>query len=151
MRIVAMLVALGLALVGSQAYAEPAGLESPRSKQIATEAPGILVLAQTGAERVVRQIPAALTDAEVWGIAAGIVAGALVADLAGLNGAGTLALAAVGGVLGNWLLSEPIAEAALTADEPDRIPDSRRLSGTIRRADLAASAVGRRARLATDL
>jgi hypothetical protein len=117
MRIFAMLFALGLALVGSQAYAEPAGSESPRFKQIATEAPGILVLAQTGAERVVRQIPAALTDAEVWGIAAGIVAGALVADLAGLNGAGTLALAAVGGVLGDWLLSEPIAEAALTADE----------------------------------
>jgi hypothetical protein len=130
MRIVAMLVALGLALVSSQTYADPAGSESLRSGQVTTETPELLVLAQTGAERVVRQIPVALTDLEVWGIGAGIVAGALVADLAGLNGAGTLALAAVGGVLGNWLLSEPSAEAGLTADEPDGVPYSRPPTGT---------------------
>ena len=66
---------------------------------------------------------------ENYGIAVGIVAGALAADLAGLNGLGTLALAAVGGALGNWL-SEPIAEAALTADEPDGVPYSRPPTGT---------------------
>jgi hypothetical protein len=62
--------------------------------------------------------------------AVGIVAGALAADLAGFNGLGTLALAAVGGGLGNWLLSEPIAEAALTAEEPDGVPYSRPPTGT---------------------
>jgi hypothetical protein len=125
MRIFAVLFVLGLALVGSQAHAEPAGSESPGSGQVVAEAPGILVLAQAGAERIVRQAPAGLTDAQIYGIAVGIVAGALAADLAGLNGLGTLALAAVGGALGNWLLSAPIAEAALTADEPDEVPDSR--------------------------
>jgi len=116
MRIFAMLLALGLALAGPQAYAEPAGSESLRSEQIATEIPGLLVLAQAGAERAVRQVPAGLTNAQVWGIAVGIVAAAFVADVAGLNGLGTLALAAAGGAFGNWLLSEPIA-VSLTVDE----------------------------------
>jgi hypothetical protein len=124
MRIFAMLFAVGLVLVGSQGYAEPAGSESQRSGQTAKEAPGLLLLAQVGAERVVRQIPAGLTDSQVYGIAAGIVAAAVVGDLVGLNGAGITALAAIGGALGNWLLSEPIAEAALTVDEPDGGPHS---------------------------
>ena len=80
----------------------------------------MLVLAQAGAERLVRRMSrVGLTHAQVWGIAAGIVVAAAVADVAGLNGTATLALAAVGGTLGKWLLSEPIAEAPLTADEPD--------------------------------
>jgi hypothetical protein len=129
MRICAMLLALGMAFVGPDAYAEPKGSESSPSGQVAKETPGMLVLAQAGAERIVRQAPAGLTDAQIYGIAVGIVAGALAADLAGLNGLGTLALAAVGGALGNWL-SEPIAEAALTADEPDGVPYSRPPTGT---------------------
>jgi hypothetical protein len=58
------------------------------------------------------------SDAQVYGIAAGIVAAAVVGDLTRLNGAGVTALVAVGGTalaavvraLGNWLLSEPVAE-----------------------------------------
>ena len=132
MRIVAMLLALGLAFVGPQAYAEPAGLENSPSEQTASETPGLLMLAQAGAERVVRQVPVGLTDAQVYGIAAGVVAAAVVGDLAGLNGAGITALAAVGGTvlaavvgaLGNWLLSEPVAEALTAADKPDGAPHS---------------------------
>jgi hypothetical protein len=112
--------ALALVLIGPQAYAEPASSESPEFGRVAAEEPGMLVLAQAGAERVVRRMSrVGLTHAQVWGIAAGIVVAAAVADVAGLNGTATLALAAVGGTLGKWLLSEPIAEAALTADEPD--------------------------------
>jgi hypothetical protein len=118
MRIFAMLLALGLAFAGSQVYAEPAALERSRAAQDAAERPGLLVLAQAGAERIARQVPAGLTDAQIYGIAVGIVAGALAADLAGLNGLGTLALAATGGALGNWLLAEPIAES-LTTDDTD--------------------------------
>jgi hypothetical protein len=113
MRIIATLVTLGLALAGHQGYAEPAASERSRA---ATEAPGLFVLAQAGAERAVRQVPASLTDAQVYGIAVGIVAGAFAADLAGLNGLSTLALAAAGGALGNWLLSEPVVER-VTPDE----------------------------------
>jgi hypothetical protein len=109
MRIFAMLLALGLALAGSQAYAEPAASEHSRAAQAATETPGLLVLAQAGAERIARQVPAGLTDAQIYGIAVGIVGGALAADLAGLNGLGTLAFAAAGGALGNWLLAERLA------------------------------------------
>jgi hypothetical protein len=116
MRIIATLLTLGLALPGYQAYAEPAASKRSRAAQTATEAPGLFVLAQAGAERAVRQVPAGLTDAQVYGIAVGIVAGAFAADLAGLNGLGTLALAAAGGALGNWLLSEPVA-VSLTVDE----------------------------------
>jgi hypothetical protein len=121
MRIFAMLFALGMALVGSQVYAEPTGSESSRGGQVGAETPGLLVLAQAGAERAVRQVPAGLTDTQVWGIAGGIVAGALIADAAGLNGLATLALAAAGGALGSWLLSEPLVES-LTADETDGAP-----------------------------
>jgi hypothetical protein len=54
---------------------------------------------------VVREIPAGLSNAQVWGIAAGIVAGAFVADMLGAGGLVTLGLAAAGGATGNWLLS----------------------------------------------
>jgi hypothetical protein len=116
MRIFVVVLALGLALVGSQAYAEPAAAERSRDAQAATETPGLLVLAQAGAERIVRQVPAGLTDAQIYGIAVGIVGGALAADLVGFNGLGTLALAAAGGALGNWLLAERFAER-LVVDE----------------------------------
>jgi hypothetical protein len=46
------------------------------------------------------------------------MAAAFVANPAGRDGAGTLALATVGGAPGNWLLAEPIAEA-LTSDDTD--------------------------------
>jgi hypothetical protein len=52
------------------------------------------------------------------------MAAAFVANLAGRNGAGTLALAGAGGALGKWLLAEPIAKS-LTADETDGAPYSR--------------------------
>jgi hypothetical protein len=125
MRIFAVLLAVGLALASvSPVYAGSTGSESQQSGQIGTEPPGMLVLARAGAERLIRRAPVGLTDAQVYGIAAGIVAAAIVGDLAGLNGAGITALAAIGGALGNWLLSGPIAEAALTADEPDGGPHS---------------------------
>jgi hypothetical protein len=116
MRIFAMLFTLGLALACSQAYAQPAASQHARPAQAAAEMPGLLVLAQVGAERIARQVPAGLTDAQIYGIAVGIVAGALAADLAGLNGLGTLTLTAIGGALGNRLLAERIAER-LTVDE----------------------------------
>jgi hypothetical protein len=46
MRIFAVCFSLALALVGSRAYAQPAGSESLGSGQLAAEAPGMLVLAQ---------------------------------------------------------------------------------------------------------
>ena len=55
MRISAMLLALGMAFVGPDAYAEPKGSESSPSGQVAKETPGMLALAQAGAERIVRQ------------------------------------------------------------------------------------------------
>lgn len=44
-----------------------------------------------------------LTDEQIYGIAAGIVAGAVVADLLGGGGLMTISLSAGGAALGNWI------------------------------------------------
>jgi len=103
MRFFSALLALGLILSGPQVSAQPA--TSAGSAQSSTMVPEFLVLAQAGAERMVREVPVGLTNAQIWGLAIGIVAGAFVADIAGLNGLATLALAAAGGATGNMLLS----------------------------------------------
>jgi hypothetical protein len=100
MRPVMILMAV-LLLVGGRA--EPAIAADAQRGDFAVA--NLLVEAQAGAERMVREIPAGLTNAQVWGIAAGIVAGAFVADLLGGTGLVTLGLAAAGGAAGNWLLS----------------------------------------------
>jgi len=81
--------------------------------------PQFLVLAQAGAERMVRAVPVGLTNAQIWGIAVGIVAGAFVVDLTGLNGLATLTLAAAGGAAGNMLLSPDAPHAMDDLDEDD--------------------------------
>jgi hypothetical protein len=102
MRPVMILMAL-LLLIAGRAHAEPA--LAPDVQQGGFAVASLWVEAQAGAERMVREIPAGLTNAQVWGIAAGIVAGAFVADLLGGTGLVTLGLAAAGGATGNWLLS----------------------------------------------
>lgn len=92
-----------LPLIGGRAYAEPA--IAPDVQRGGFAVASLLVEAQAGAERMVREIPAGFTNAQVWGIAAGIVAGAFVADLLGGTGLVTLGLAAAGGATENWLLS----------------------------------------------
>jgi hypothetical protein len=47
-----------------------------------------------------------LTDSQVYGIAAGIVVGALFADMIGGGGLATITLATGGAALGNWIMSE---------------------------------------------
>ena len=101
MRPVMILLAV-LLLIAGRAYAEPAIVADAQPRSLAAD---LLLEVQAGAERVVREIPAGLSDAQVWGIAAGIVAGAFVADLLGAGGLVTLGLAAAGGATGNWLLS----------------------------------------------
>jgi len=99
----AMILMAMLLLIGGRAYAEPA--IAPDAQHGGFAVADLLVEAQAGAERMVREIPAGLTNAQVWGIAAGIVAGAFVADMLGAGGLVTLGLAAAGGAAGNWLLS----------------------------------------------
>lgn len=101
MRPVMILLAV-LLLIAGRAHAEPAIAADAQPGSFAAD---LLLEAQAGAERVVREIPAGLSDAQVWGIAAGIVAGAFVADLLGAGGIVTLGLAAAGGATGNWILS----------------------------------------------
>jgi hypothetical protein len=96
----AMILLAMLLLIGGRADAEPA--IAPKAQH---GFGALFVEAQAGAERVVREIPAGLSNAQVWGIAAGIVAGAFVADMLGAGGLVTLGLAAAGGATGNWLLS----------------------------------------------
>jgi hypothetical protein len=57
---------------------------------------------------VVRQFQSStgISDSQVYGIAAGIVVGALAADLLGGGGLATIALAAGGGAMGNWIMSD---------------------------------------------
>jgi hypothetical protein len=115
MRFFAALLALGLIFSGPQVVAQPAPESQP-----GTMMPQFLVLAQEGAERMVREVPVGLTNAQIWGIAVGVVAGAFVADLAGLNGLATLALAAAGGATGNMLLSPAsVDEMAEDLDDLD--------------------------------
>lgn len=79
-----------------------------RVEELRAELKALLEQSREGAEDVVRgfQTSAGLTDSQVYGIAAGIVVGAVLADLMGGNGLATLALAAGGGALGNWIMSD---------------------------------------------
>lgn len=79
-----------------------------RVEELRAELKALLEQSREGAEDVVRgfQSAAGLTDSQVYGIAAGIVAGAVIADLMGGNGLATLALASAGGALGNWVMSD---------------------------------------------
>lgn len=63
---------------------------------------------QTGTTDLVRKVPGAesLSDAQIAGIALGIVGGAVTADVLGGSGLVTIALAAGGGVLGNWIAGQ---------------------------------------------
>jgi hypothetical protein len=98
-----LMITMTIALFGAQANAEPATAAGPQPRKLVVSA--LLLEAQANAERFVRQVPAGLTNAQVWGIAAGIVAGGIIADLLGASGLVTLGLAAGGGAMGNWLLS----------------------------------------------
>ena len=74
-------------------------------EKLRSEMKAVLEETQSGAESIVRELPGALslTDLQVFGIAVGIVAGAVAADLLGASGLATISLAAGGGVLGNWI------------------------------------------------
>lgn len=116
MRISAALLALGLMVIGPQAFAQQ---PAPVAQEQSTMVPEFLVLAQAGAERMVREVPVGLTNAQIWGIAVGIVAGALVADLTGMNGLVTLSLAAVGGAAGNMLMAPGSMDEMIVEDDDD--------------------------------
>jgi hypothetical protein len=79
-----------------------------RVEELRAELRALLEQSREGAEDVVRefQTSAGLTDSQVYGIAAGIVVGAVLADLMGGGGLATIALAAGGGALGNWIMSD---------------------------------------------
>lgn len=66
----------------------------------------LLEQSRESAEDIVREFQEStgLTDRQVYGIAAGIVLGALVADMMGGGGLTTVALAAGGAALGNWVM-----------------------------------------------
>jgi hypothetical protein len=117
MRFVAALLALSLIFSAPQAIAQPSAPQGPAQSD--TMMPQFLVLAQAGAERMVREVPVGLTNAQIWGIAVGVVAGAFVADLAGLNGLATLTLAAAGGATGNMLLSPNSVDEMDDLDDDD--------------------------------
>jgi F0F1-type ATP synthase assembly protein I len=78
-----------------------------RVEELRAELKELLEQSREGAEDVVRefQASAGLTDSQIYGIAAGIVVGAVLADLMGGGGLATIALAAGGGALGNWIMS----------------------------------------------
>jgi F0F1-type ATP synthase assembly protein I len=79
-----------------------------RVEELRAELKELLEQSREGAEDLVRefQTSAGLTDSQIYGIAVGIVVGAVLADLAGGNGLATIALAAGGGALGNWIMSD---------------------------------------------
>ena len=79
-----------------------------RVEELRAELRELLEQSREGAEDFVREFQAStgITDSQVYGIATGIVVGAVVADLLGGNGLATVALAAGGGALGNWIMSE---------------------------------------------
>jgi hypothetical protein len=103
MRPVTIVLSMMLLLVAGQVRAEP--VTTLQAEKSAFAVSDLVVQAQAGAERMVRQIPAGLTNAQVWGIAVGIVAGAFAADMLGAGGLVTLGLAAGGGAAGNWIFS----------------------------------------------
>ena len=77
-------------------------------KQLKAQVQALIADARVAATDVVREAPGAtaLSHEQVAGIAVGIVAGAVVADILGAGGLATLSLSAGGGVLGHWLASE---------------------------------------------
>jgi hypothetical protein len=79
-----------------------------RVEQLRQELRELLEQSREGAEDVVREFQAStgITDSQVYGIAAGIVVGAVLADLMGGGGLATIALAAGGGALGNWIMAD---------------------------------------------
>jgi hypothetical protein len=79
-----------------------------RVEELRAELKKLLEQSREGAENLVRefQTSAGLTDSQIYGIAAGIVVGAVLADLMGGNGLATIALAAGGGAFGNWIMSD---------------------------------------------
>jgi hypothetical protein len=79
-----------------------------RIEELRAELRELLEQSREGAEDFVREFQATtgITDSQVYGIATGIVLGAVVADLLGGNGLATVALATGGGALGNWIMSE---------------------------------------------
>jgi uncharacterized protein YcfJ len=78
-----------------------------RIEELRQELKELLEQSREGAEDVVREFQAStgITDSQVYGIAAGIVVGAVLADMMGGGGLATIALAAGGGALGNWIMS----------------------------------------------
>ena len=82
--------------------------DEQRVEELRAELKALLEQSREGAEGMVREFQAStgITDSQVYGIAAGIVVGALAADLLGGGGLATIALAAGGGALGNWIMSE---------------------------------------------
>jgi hypothetical protein len=79
-----------------------------RVEELRAELKALLEQSREGAADVVRefQTTAGLTDSQVYGIAAGIVVGAVLADMMGGGGLTTIALAAGGGAFGNWIMSD---------------------------------------------
>lgn len=107
--------ALAQASVGPTQRPAPAEVEdeslmdpqtSERVEELRAELRALLEQSRENAEDMVREFQgsAGLTERQVYGIAAGIVLGALVADLMGGGGLTTIALAAGGGALGNWVM-----------------------------------------------
>lgn len=84
------------------------GNDEQRVEELRAELKALLEQSREGAEGMVRQFQSStgITDSQVYGIAAGIVVGALAADLLGGGGLATIALAAGGGAAGNWIMSD---------------------------------------------
>lgn len=69
--------------------------------------------ARQGAQNVLnRESPYVITADQLAAIAAGAVAGAIIIDVMGGGGLATLTGAAVGGVAGHWLYTQPAAAPA---------------------------------------
>jgi hypothetical protein len=86
----------------------PEAEDQRRVEELRAELKELLEQSREGAEDVVREFQAStgITDSQVYGIALGIVAGAVVADMLGGGGLATIALAAGGGALGNWIMAD---------------------------------------------
>jgi hypothetical protein len=82
--------------------------DEQRVEELRAELKSLLEQSREGAEGMVREFQAStgITDSQVYGIAAGIVVGALAADRLGGGGLATIALAAGGGAVGNWIMSD---------------------------------------------
>lgn len=90
------------------ATSDAAAESEERVEELRAELKALLEQSREGAEGVVRQFQSStgISDSQVYGIAAGIVVGALAADLLGGGGLATIALAAGGGAAGNWIMSD---------------------------------------------